>query len=90
MDEFEDFPQFMGGVKSATQLNDDRLEWVAEIAGVRRQWQAKILEQVPDRKIARAATEGATNAAAVIFEDAGGGQTRVDSYTVWPPSTTMA
>ena len=55
----------MGGVKSVTQLRDDRLEWVAEIAGVRRQWQAKILEQVPDRKIALAATEGATNCRAV-------------------------
>lgn len=75
--QFEDFPQFMGGVKSVQQLSDDRLEWVAEIAGIRRQWQAKILEQVPDQKIAWAATEGATNAGAVIFEDIGGGQTRL-------------
>jgi CBS domain-containing protein/uncharacterized protein YndB with AHSA1/START domain len=75
--QFEDFPQFMGGVKRVTQLSDDRLEWVAEIAGVRRQWTAKILEQVPDRKVAWAATEGATNAGAVTFEDVGGGQTSV-------------
>ena len=73
--QFEEFPHFMGGVKSVKQLSDDRLEWVAEIAGVRRQWTAKILEQVPDRKIAWAATEGATNAGAVEFEDVGGGQT---------------
>ena len=75
--QFEDFPRFMGGVKSVQQLSDDRLEWVAEIAGIRRQWQAKILEQVPDQKIAWAATEGATNAGAVIFEDIGGGQSRL-------------
>jgi carbon monoxide dehydrogenase subunit G len=75
--QFEDFPQFMGGVKSVTQLSDDELEWVAEIAGVRRQWKARILEQVPDRKVAWAATEGATNAGAVTFEDVGGGQTSV-------------
>jgi uncharacterized membrane protein len=73
--QFEDFPRFMGGVKRVTQLSDDRLEWVAEIAGIRRQWEAKILEQVTDRKIAWAATEGATNAGAVEFEDVGGGQT---------------
>lgn len=73
--QFEEFPHFMGGVKSVTQLSDDKLEWVAEIGGVRRQWEAKILEQVPDRKIAWAATEGATNAGAVEFEDVGGGQT---------------
>ena len=83
--QFEDFPQFMGGVNSVTQLSDDRLEWVAEIAGVRRQWQAKILEQVPDRKIAWAATEGATNAGAVTFEDVGGGQTRVNLSLEYEP-----
>lgn len=75
--QFEEFPHFMGGVKSVKQLSDDRLEWVAEIAGVRRQWQARILEQVPDRKVAWAATEGATNAGAVEFEDVGGGQTSI-------------
>ncbi len=73
--QFEEFPHFMGGIKSVTQLSDDRLEWVAEIGGIRRQWEAKILEQVPDRKVAWAATEGATNAGAVEFEDVGGGQT---------------
>ena len=83
--QFEDFPQFMGGVKSVTQLADDRLEWVAEIAGVRRQWTARILEQVPDQKVAWAATEGATNAGAVTFEDVGGGQTSVHLSLEYEP-----
>jgi hypothetical protein len=73
--QFEEFPHFMGGVKSVKQTSDDQLEWVAEIAGVRRQWTAKVLEQIPDRKVAWAAIEGATNAGAVEFEDVGGGQT---------------
>src|SRR5829696_4487192 len=76
--QFEDFPQFMGGVERLSQLSDDGLEWVAEIAGVRRRWEAKILEQVTDRKIAWAATEGAHNAGAVTFEDAASGQTSVN------------
>ncbi|MET4592541.1 SRPBCC family protein [Arthrobacter sp. 754] len=75
--QFEEFPHFMGGVKSVKQTSDDQLEWVAEIAGVRRQWTARVLEQVPDRKVAWAATEGATNAGAVEFEDVGGGQTSI-------------
>jgi hypothetical protein len=83
--QFEEFPHFMGGVKSVTQLNDDRLQWVAEIGGVRRQWEAKILEQVPDRKIAWAATEGATNAGAVEFEDVGGGQTALQLTLEYEP-----
>jgi hypothetical protein len=68
-----------------TQLDDERLEWVAEIAGVRRQWQAKILEQVPDRKVAWAATEGATNAGSVTFEDLGGDQTSVSLFLEYEP-----
>lgn len=83
--QFEDFPHFMGGVKSVTQLSDDRLQWVAEIAGVRRQWEAKILEQVPDRKVAWAATEGATNAGSVDFEDVGGGQTSIQLTLEYEP-----
>jgi hypothetical protein len=75
--QFEDFPHFMNGIKKVTQLSDDRLRWVAEIGGVRREWEAKILEQVPDRKVSWAATEGATNAGEVVFEDLGGGQTSV-------------
>ena len=83
--QFEDFPRFMGGVKSVKQLDDDRLEWVAQIAGVRRQWTARILEQVPDQKVAWAATEGATNAGEVTFEDVGGGQTSVHLTLEYEP-----
>jgi uncharacterized protein YndB with AHSA1/START domain len=75
--QFEEFPQFMGGVREVRQLSDTRIHWVAEIAGVRREWDADILEQVPDEKIAWAATEGATNAGAVHFSSTGTGQTLV-------------
>jgi len=83
--QFEEFPQFMGGIAKVTQLGDDRLQWVAEIAGVRRQWEARILEQVPDSRIAWAATEGATNAGAVTFEDLGGNQTSVHLSLEYEP-----
>jgi carbon monoxide dehydrogenase subunit G len=69
--QFEEFPHFMGGIKQITQLGDDRMEWVAEIGGIRRQWEAKVLEQVPDTRVSWAATEGATNAGTVAFEDLG-------------------
>jgi uncharacterized membrane protein len=83
--QFEEFPHFMGGVKSVTQLTDGRLEWVAEIAGVRRKWEARVLEQIPDTKVAWAATEGATNAGSVTFEDVGGGQTQVHLSLEYEP-----
>jgi Polyketide cyclase / dehydrase and lipid transport len=75
--QFEDFPYFMGGVKEVRQLDDRRLHWVAEIVGVRREWEASVLEQVPDVKVAWAATSGATNAGSVRFEPAGADSTVV-------------
>jgi uncharacterized membrane protein len=83
--QFEDFPQFMGGVESVTQLSDDRLKWVAHIAGVRRHWEARIVEQIPDRRIEWASTEGATNSGAVEFSDAGGNQTQVSLTLEYQP-----
>ncbi|SFP82771.1 Polyketide cyclase / dehydrase and lipid transport [Geodermatophilus dictyosporus] len=83
--QFEDFPHFMGGVKEVRQLTDDRLHWVAEIAGVRREWEAAVLEQDPDRKVAWAATSGATNAGAVRFEPAGPSSTIVHLQLEYEP-----
>jgi len=83
--QFEDFPHFMGGVKEVRQLDDQRLHWVAEIAGVRREWEASILEQVPDQKVAWAATAGATNAGAVRFEPAGATSTIVHLTLEYEP-----
>jgi hemerythrin superfamily protein len=67
----------MSGVQQVEQLDDRTLRWVAEIAGVRRQWVATVLEQVPDQKVAWAATEGATNAGAVTFQSLGPDRTQV-------------
>ena len=53
--QFEEFPHFMSGVKKVEQLTDDRLQWVAEIGGVKREWEAKIVAQEPDRRVAWAA-----------------------------------
>jgi uncharacterized membrane protein len=75
--QFEDFPKFMGGVHEVRQLNDRTLHWVAKIGGVEREWDATILEQTPDQKIAWAATTGATNAGAVYFQPIGPDRTAV-------------
>jgi carbon monoxide dehydrogenase subunit G len=75
--QFEEFPRFMSGVQEVRQVGDALTHWVAEIAGVRREWDAAILEQVPDEKVAWAATSGATNAGAVYFTPVGEACTRV-------------
>jgi carbon monoxide dehydrogenase subunit G len=71
---FEEFPHFMGGVESVTGLGDDRLKWKAHIGGVHREWEARIVEQVPDRRVAWVSTEGATNNGSVDFLDSGNGR----------------
>ncbi len=75
--QFEEFPRFMSGVQEVRQIADALTHWVAEIAGVRREWDAAILEQEPDEKVAWAATTGATNAGAVYFTAVGPDRTRV-------------
>lgn len=65
--QFEDFPEFMEGVRSVKQVDDTTLEWSASIAGVDKSWRAKITEQTPDQRIAWTATDGATNAGVVTF-----------------------
>ena len=75
--QFEEFPRFMEGVESVTQLDDARLHWVAEIAGVRREWDAQIDEQHPDERVAWHATDGSQNAGAVTFHRLDENKTRV-------------
>ncbi|MBQ1072650.1 SRPBCC family protein [Micromonospora sp. C31] len=83
--QFEEFPRFMGGVREVRQLDDKRMHWVAEIGGVQREWDAKVLEQVPDQKVAWAATEGVTNAGAVYFQPVDADRTMVRLHLEYEP-----
>ena len=65
--QFEEFPRFMEGVESVRQIDETHLHWIAEIGGVRREWDAEITEQHPDERVAWRATEGAENAGVVTF-----------------------
>lgn len=75
--QFEEFPQFMEGVEKVQQLDDTYMHWVARIGGTRREWDAEITEQVPDRRVAWRALDGALNAGAVTFEPVSPVKTRV-------------
>jgi uncharacterized membrane protein len=75
--QFEEFPKFMEGVESVTQIDDTHLRWVAEIGGQRHQWEADIVEQKPDQRIAWRALDGHYNSGTVIFEPIDGNRTRI-------------
>jgi uncharacterized membrane protein len=65
--QFEDFPRFMEGVERVEQLDDRRLHWVAEIAGERHEWDAEIVEQHPEERVAWRNVDGKENAGVVTF-----------------------
>ena len=50
--QFEEFPRFMEGVKSVHQTDDKHLHWIAEVGGKEKEWDAEIVEQIPDNRIA--------------------------------------
>jgi uncharacterized membrane protein len=65
--QFEDFPEFMEGVERVEQVTDDKLHWVTKIAGVEREFDARITEQHPDERIAWTTMEGPKQAGVVTF-----------------------
>ncbi|MDB6151171.1 MAG: cyclase/dehydrase [Chthoniobacter sp.] len=75
--QFEEFPKFMQGIEEVRQLDEKRLFWRASIWGQTPEWEAEILEQIPDRRIAWRSVTGHPNAGAVSFEALGPDRTRV-------------
>ena len=75
--QFEEFPNFMEGIESVTQLDDARLHWVGNVGGRDKEWYARITEQIPDERIAWTTEGGVYNAGVVTFHRLAPEQTRV-------------
>jgi uncharacterized membrane protein len=56
--QFEDFPKFMEGVEQVTQIDDRHNHWKTKIAGVSREFDTEIVDQVPDDHVAWRTTGG--------------------------------
>jgi uncharacterized membrane protein len=83
--QFEEFPQFMGGVEEVTQLNDTHLHWKATIGGVTKEWDAVITEQLPDQRIAWTNTTGTRNAGVITFHRLADSKTRIMLQVEYEP-----
>jgi uncharacterized membrane protein len=83
--QFEEFPRFMEGVKSVKQLDETRLHWVAEIGGKEKEWTAKIIEQIPDHRIAWESESGEFTSGVVSFQSLGPNRTRVTLEIAYDP-----
>jgi len=65
--QFEEFPRFMEGVTEVRQVSDTMTHWVTEVGGVRREFDARITEQLPDERVAWTSTGGVKQAGVVTF-----------------------
>ena len=75
--QFETFPQFMNGVEEIRQVDDNHTHWKISIAGVTREFDAEITEQIPDERVAWRSTQGTKHAGVVTFHKLSADKTRV-------------
>jgi uncharacterized membrane protein len=75
--QFEEFPRFMEGVNEIRQIDATRTHWRTEIAGVKREFDAEITEQLPDERVAWKSTDGENQAGVVTFHRLDDSHTRV-------------
>jgi len=65
--QFEDWPQFMHRVERIEQRDDTTLMWHENIWGVRRSWEAEIVEQIPCERIVWRSKGGTKSVGVVTF-----------------------
>lgn len=85
--QFEEFPEFLGAVKSVEQIDDVLTHWVVSIGGVRREFDAAITDQVPDDHVAWASVDERVHAGRVAFQPIDPQHTRVKLEMLWEPET---
>ena len=75
--QFESFPQFMDGVEEIRQVSPELTHWKVKIAGIEREFDARITEQHPDERVAWTSVDGPTHAGVVTFHRLDETHTRV-------------
>jgi uncharacterized membrane protein len=84
--QFEEFPQFMSGVESITQVSDTRSHWITKVGGVRREFDTEITEQHPDERVAWRTVDGEVRHAGVVtFHRLDEDSSRVTVQLDWEP-----
>jgi uncharacterized membrane protein len=86
--QFESFPNFMEGVQEVRQLTDTRTHWKTRIAGATREFDAEIVDQQPDQRIAWRSVQGPNQSGVVTFQPVGTDRTRVALTMEFTPSDT--
>jgi len=64
----ENFPNFMRGVVAVRRVDERHLHWRAEMWGESLEWDAEIVEDIPDTRISWRTISGAAASGTVRFE----------------------
>jgi uncharacterized membrane protein len=75
----------MEGVDSVTQLDDTHVHSVAEVAGKKKEWDAEITRQVPDREIDWVGLGDPDNRGRIVFEAVDSGTSKVTMMLDYDP-----
>jgi len=75
--QFEEWPSFMHRVERIEQRDDTTLMWHENIWGVRRSWEAELLEQVPCERIVWRSKNGPQTIGVVTFHQLSDNLTRI-------------
>ena len=81
---FEDFPAFMEVVERVDLVPDDSMHWVAVVEDDVIEWDADVVEHVPDQSVAWTAVDG-RESGKVTFEKLGAGRTKVHYQLDYDP-----
>jgi uncharacterized protein YndB with AHSA1/START domain len=83
--QFEEFPRFMEGVVEIRQQGPKALFWRVNVGGKDKQWEAEILEQVPDTRIVWESIDGTENRGMIAFEPVDQERTRITLTMEYEP-----
>jgi uncharacterized membrane protein len=83
--QFEEFPKFMRGVEQVEQRGADVVYWKVKVAGRAVEYEADILEQIPDKRIVWRSRAGKRTGGVVEFEALGPSRTRVTLDMTYEP-----
>lgn len=83
--QFEEFPRFMKDVVEVRQHGPEALFWKVLMGGKEKQWEARIIEQIPDTSIVWESIDGAVNRGAITFEPLGTDATRLTVVMEYEP-----
>lgn len=86
---FENYPRFMTGVEQVTPIGADRARWVMDVDGRRHEFDARITERSPDRRLAWSTTGGPRLAGTITLRPMGELRTQLVAQLEADPAVLM-